>query len=465
MYRILLVDDDVKNLKATQAFLKANGYDTVTTPSPTNALELVQADQFAVVLLDYNMPEMMGDQLAIKIQEVSPHQQLAMFSCDLSREALKNTIFAKVGCFIEKSMSNDEFVKTIEGLCAKYEMAFRTIRPGKNKSENRILIESAGMVGQSEVLANTVRTIRQVSAANDTSVFINGESGAGKEMVARAVHNLSSRAKGPFIAVNCTAIPSNLFESELFGHARGAFTGANENKDGKFKLANGGTIFLDEIGDMPLESQAKLLRVIQERVIDPVGSKSSQKIDVRIITATNRNLDEMVVKKEFREDLLFRIRVVEINVPALRHRPEDIEPLVEHFTSVYNKKNGRRKYFLRTTLNVLKNYPWPGNIRELAAVVEKHIILHQGADNVIRPEDIDRKYYDAPRPTDGLKLEQVFLENEKRVLSHLEETVDKADNNKAEAARWMGITRSHLNHLLADTKKRIQSLQEEKSGV
>lgn len=264
MYRILLVDDDAKNLKATQTFLKSYGYDVETTTSPLTAIEMVKADEFALALLDFQMPEMMGDQLATMIRQLSPHQQMAMYSCDLSREAVKTSMKAGAVDFIEKSMPTNEFLKAIEGFCNRYEEAFRTIRAGKNKSENRVLIDSVDMVGQSKPMADLALMIQKLAAASDTSVLIRGESGTGKEMIARALHKLSSRASYPFIAINCAAIPKDLLESELFGHVKGAFTGATDNKEGKFKQANGGTIFLDEIGDMQIELQAKLLRVIQE---------------------------------------------------------------------------------------------------------------------------------------------------------------------------------------------------------
>jgi DNA-binding NtrC family response regulator len=460
MYRILLVDDDAKNLKATQTFLRSYGYDVETTTSPLAAIEMVKAEEFALALLDFQMPEMMGDALATMIRQVSPHQQMAMYSCDLTREAVKTSLKAGAVDFIEKSMPTNEFLKAIEGFCNRYEEAFRTIRAGKNKSENRLLIDSVEMVGQSKPMADLALMIKKLAAASDTSVLIRGESGTGKEMIARALHKLSSRASYPFIAINCAAIPKDLLESELFGHVKGSFTGATDNKEGKFKLANGGTIFLDEIGDMPLELQAKLLRVIQERVIEPLGSKISQKIDVRILSATHRDLDEMAAKKLFREDLIYRLRVVEIEAPTLRSRPEDIEPLVEHFSAKYNKKLGSNKYFQRRTLEYFKRYPWLGNVRELETTIERHIILVSTPDNMIRPENIERKFYEAqPTSFAGLTLGQFRLNHSRQFLGFLEGTVELAEGNKAEAARRLGIKGNHLNELLKDTRSKIETLQ------
>lgn len=458
MYRVLLVDDDAKNLKATQVFLKSKGYDVETTTSALEAIEILKTEEFALALLDYRMPEMMGDALASIIHQSNPNQQIAMYSCDLTREALKTSMKAGALDFIEKTMPNNEFLKAIEGFCHRYEEAFRTIRAGKSKSENRLLIESAGMVSQSQAMVEMVRKIKKVAASKDTSVLIRGESGTGKELVARALHNLSPRANYPFVAINCGAIPKDLLESELFGHVKGSFTGATDNKEGKFKVANGGTIFLDEIGDMPLVLQVKLLRILQERVIEPVGSKVPHKIDVRIISATHRNLEEMVARKLFRDDLIYRIRVVEIDVPNLRSRPEDIEPLVEHFTTQFNKKNGTHKYFQRRTLDILKRYSWPGNIRELEAAVERHLIMVP--DKLIRPEHIERQFYEAqPTSMVGLTLDEFRLRHYRDLLNFVEGTIELSEDNKAEASRRLGIEPNHLQQLLRGTKNKIAELE------
>ena len=460
MYRILLVDDDIKNLKATQGFLKSRGYDVETTASASAAIELVKSEEFALVLLDYQMPEMMGDALAAIIRQVSPHQQVAMYSCDITRDALKTSMKAGALDFIEKTIPTDELLKTIEAFCNRYEEAFRTIRVGKNKSENRLLVESVGMVGQSKASADLALKIQKLAAASDTSVLIRGESGTGKELVAHALHKLSARASYPFVAINCGAIPKDLLESELFGHVKGAFTGATDNKEGKFKIANGGTIFLDEIGDMPLELQVKLLRVIQERVVEPVGGKVPLKINVRIISATHRNLEEMAARKLFREDLIYRIRVVEIDVPALRTRPEDIEPLVEHFSAKFNRKNKSNKYFQRRTLEILKRYSWPGNVRELESTIERHLIMAPKDEKMIRPEHLDRKLYEAqPTSVSGLTLGEFRRHHNHGLLGFLEGTIDLAEGNKAEAARRLGIKGNHLNELLKDTRSKIEAPQ------
>ena len=451
MYKLLIVDDDAKNLKATQSFLKANGYDVVTTMVPDDALNMIKEDEFALVLLDYQMPQMMGDALAALILKASPHQQIAMYSCDLSRDAVKNSMRAGAVDFIEKTLPPHELLALVKSYCNRYEIVWRTIRPTKDKSEVRRMIESVDMIGQSQPLANTAMTILKVAPAADTSVLIRGESGTGKELVACAIHKLSSRARGQFVAINCGAIPKDLLESELFGHMKGSFTGAVADKTGKFAMANNGTLFLDEIGDMPMELQVKLLRVLQEREIVPVGGKFPQKVNVRIVSATHRNIEDMVAKGLFREDLMYRIRVVEVDVPPLRTRTEDIEPLVAHFTDRYNKKNDTKKFFQRRTLEVLKRYSWPGNVRELEGIVEKHLVVSN--ENMIRPDDLDIKLYEStPALARGLTFAQFRDLRRDDEMQFLESTIEDAGGNKAEAARRLQITANHLQHLLNGTK-------------
>ena len=308
------------------------------------------------------------------------------------------------------------------------------------------------MVGQSEALAQTAEVIQKVAPSSDTSVLIRGESGTGKELVARAIHNLSSRSSGQFVAINCGAIPRELLESELFGHMKGAFTGAISDKTGKIALANRGTLFLDEIGDMPMELQVKLLRVLQEREITPVGGKIPQKINIRIVSATHRNIEDLVAKGLFREDLMYRIKVVDIEVPPLRTRPDDIEPLVAHFTERFNKKNSSKKYFQRRTLDVLKRYSWPGNVRELEAVVEKHLVVSN--ESMIRPDNLDLRLYEAsPSIARGLTFSQFRNLKRDDELNFLENTIQEAGGNKAEAARRLQITSNHLQHLLKQAEK------------
>ncbi len=449
-HKILMVDDKIKNITATKRYLEMNLFEVDTAQSSVEALTLLKKQEYALVLLDYDMPEMMGDTLASIIRETFPTQQVAMFSCDLSRDALNQSYRAGAIDFIEKTEEPKEILAKVQRYCNRFDTVVRTIRPFSSKSENRKLVESTGMVGQTEIMAKVAEKIQKYATAGGVTVSISGESGTGKELVARAIHNLSSRAKGPFVAINCAAIPKDLLESELFGHIKGSFTGATDNKDGKFVLANGGTIFLDEIGDLSLEMQAKLLRVLQERTVEPIGSRISKKIDVRVVSATHKDIAELVKKELFREDLMYRLKVVDIELPPLRERPQDIELLVAHFTVLFNQKYNFVKHFQHRTLEVLKRYSWPGNIRELGSVIEKHLIECKGT--VVTPEDLDLKLYEAELAQPGKVTLSVFEEcQNKSKLEFLHKTIEQV-GSKAEASRRLGVTPTHLQYLLNDSK-------------
>jgi DNA-binding NtrC family response regulator len=445
-YKIMMVDDNLQNLSATKDFLEAAGYEVATATTLEKAIELLNVDEFALILLDYQMPDMMGNVVAERIKKEYPAQQIAMFSCDLSREALKDSLDVGVVGFIEKSVEPFELLERVERYCRRFELLVRTIRPTRSKSANRNLIEAVGMVGHSQAMAGVAAKVQKIAAASDTSVLIRGESGTGKELVARALHSLSARRKGPFVAINCAAIPKDLLESELFGHKKGAFTGAIDNKLGKIAAADGGTLFLDEIGDMAFDLQTKLLRVLQERTIEPLGSRTSQKVDVRVLSATHQNVEELVKKKLFREDLMYRIKVVEIDLPPLRDRVEDIEPLVGHFTAIFNEKHKTNKYFQRRTLDVLKRYSWPGNVRELQGVVESQLVFCDGA--AVRPDDLDLKLYQPDSGTRcGLTYAQFKAAHEKEEREFLQAVIAQA-GSKAEAARRLEVKPTHLQYLI-----------------
>jgi DNA-binding NtrC family response regulator len=447
-HKILMIDDKIKNLHATKGYLEVHGLKVVAMQLPLAALERLKEEEFALVLLDFQMPEMEGNVVAQKIREINPMQQVAIYSCDESRSAMQLSHKAGVVEFIDKKIAPEELLKTVLSYCHRYDEICATIRPTKDKSLNAELLRSLEMIGRSEAMGRVAQKIVKLAEASDVTVFVSGESGTGKELVAQALHKRSARARGPFITVNCAAIPRELLESELFGHAKGAFTGATDKKDGKFSLADGGTIFLDELGDMPLDLQAKLLRVIQERTVEPVGSRISKKIDVRIISASHKNLDELVAAGKFREDLKFRILVADIVLPPLRDRVDDIEPLIGHFTGVYNQKYGRGCFFQRQTLKILKKYPWPGNIRELASVVEKHIIESSGP--AIQPEHLALNLYQSTGST-NVTLEEFENQQGADKIRFILDTIEAA-GSKAEAARRLGVSPAHLFYLIGQSK-------------
>ncbi len=461
-HKILMLDDNLKNLSATKQFLEVNGYEVETTSVIEKALELIRENEYALVLLDFQMPAMNGDLVAVKIHEISPLQQIAMFSSDQSREAIKKSHRAGAVEFIDKNGDPDDLLTTIATYSARYERICKTIRPLKDKNENAELLGSLKMTGRSEVMAEIALKIKKLGEANDISVFISGESGTGKELVAKALHATSSRAKKPFIAINCSAIPAQLLESELFGHAKGAFTGATDHKLGLFVQAQGGTVFLDEISEMPIELQAKLLRVLQERVVTPVGGKMPVKLDIRIISASHRGLEAQVASGRFREDLMYRIKVADIHLPPLRERKEDIEPLIGFFTEHFGKSRTSRVRFLRSTLDILKAYSWPGNVRELSNFVERSLVECSHA--AVRVEDLDRRMFASHENTQpSFRDLDAFDQNQRRAkFEFIQDVIDKSDS-KAEAARTLGVSPTNLQYLLKSLAPANEKLSAPKS--
>lgn len=456
-HKLLIVDDDLKNIKAVKGYLEKCGYEISVCQNINQAFDALSKDEFALVLLDYHMPETMGDVAASMIREKYPNQQVAMFSCDLTRDAVKQSLRSGAVDFIEKSSSPEEILNRVQLYCQRYETILRTIRPSstRNKTDNQKLIESIGLVGQSSEMAELAMKVHRLATASDVSVLVRGESGTGKERIARALHDLSNRRLKPFVAINCAAIPKELLESELFGHKKGSFTGAVNDREGKFVVANGGTIFLDEIGDMPLELQAKLLRVLQERTVEPVGATISKKIDVRVISATHKNLEKLVSDGTFRADLMYRLNTVEVAIPALRERLDDIEPLVGHFTEAFNKRYGTNKYFQRRTLEILRKYSWPGNVRELDNIVEKHLVQ---CECVVAPEDIDLSLYkDLEVSLSHTKLSEFEAIQQIQKIEFIQKTIQQV-GSKAEAARRLGVKASHLQYIVSESKAAKLSL-------
>ncbi len=325
------------------------------------------------------------------------------------------------------------------------------------EEERRILREELkktynvhGIVGQSDAMLNLVEVVKKV-ATTDSTVLITGESGTGKSLIARAIHFMSHRKDGPFITINCAAIPEALLEAELFGYEKGAFTGAHSSKKGKFELANGGTIFLDEIGDMPLSLQAKILRVLQDREIERLGGEKTIKVDVRIIAATNRNLEKLVQEGKFREDLYYRLNVVPIHVPPLKDRKEDIPILVEHFLEVFNSKYNKRVKISPDAMGILMAYHWPGNIRELENTVERIVVMNEG---VITSSNLPPHILAYRLKTDTEELSNLPEKIQATEREKIIEALEKTGYVKSRAAKLLGYTLRQLDYRIK--KYRIQ---------
>lgn len=445
-YKLLLVDDDKENLAVNQALLSASGYQVTTALSGTEAVDKVTRakKEFALILMDYHMPGMSGAEAVSKIRELRPHQQILAFSLDDTREVMRETFKAGVVDFLDKNSENETLLSAIASYCAKYEQLYRKIETEElETSDKEKFIGETGMVGRSDATYELCRQIRKIAPTQATTL-IQGESGSGKELVAEALHKFSDRAKGPFIAINIAAEPATLLDSTLFGHRKGAFTGAIDDQLGKFRMANKGTIFLDEIGDMSLDLQVKLLRVLQEREVSPVGGNRPIPIDVRIIAATHKDLRKMVSEGTFREDLYYRLSSVIISTTPLRDRPDDIEPLVAHFTKDICKENGFSRFFHRRCLEVFCKHSWKGNVRELRSVIERHLV--RSDSDSIRLEDLDASLYEEHRPNMPVTMKDIDLHVE-AVKKNLVAEVLKV-GTPAEAARRLGISQNHLSYFM-----------------
>jgi two-component system, NtrC family, nitrogen regulation response regulator NtrX len=367
---ILVVDDEAGVRSSLAGILGDEGYVVEAVDSGEACLATLESGRrYDLLLLDVWLPKMDGLETLSRVRALDPELPVVVISGHGSIESAVKAVRLGARDFVEKPLSLEKTLLVVKN----------ALRQQRLEVENRALKEQVEhrwvMVGDSPVL-RALRADIAVAAPSNGRALIFGENGTGKELVARNIHFQSLRAQGPFVEVNCAAIPEELIESELFGHTRGAFTGALTAKKGKFEVADGGTIFLDEVGDMSLRTQAKVLRVLQEGEVERIGSQKTIQVDVRVIAATNKNLEEAIEKGEFREDLYFRLSVIPIQVPALRERSEDIAPLVEHFLAQFSAENNiRRKTVSPEAMAVLKRHPWRGNVRELKNTIERLMIM------------------------------------------------------------------------------------------
>jgi DNA-binding NtrC family response regulator len=448
---VLLVDDEAKIRTALATALKAEGHEVVATGDPREAQRLLGQRFFDVLLLDNLMPELTGLDLIREISTTtaaSDRPQIVMMTAHATVESAIEAM--KLGAFdyLQKPFEIDELLVVVN----------RALEHQRLRTEYRYLISERdaefnhyGLVGRSRRMQEVIHTAEVVARAKST-VLITGETGTGKEMVARAIHYHSAQREMPLIKVNCAAIPETLLESELFGHVRGAFTGATTGKKGKFALADGGTIFLDEIGTMSTALQAKLLRVLQEREFEPLGSERTQRVDVRVIAATNRDLRQMVSDGRFQEDLFYRLNVIPIHIAPLRERREDIPVLVEHFLEKHAQRAGKRIDGVAPgVLEMLQAADWPGNVRELENTVERAVVL--SPTPVIGQEVITMFGVAAPAASGlpSLNLRQNLDWTERETVRR---ALDASGGVKKEAAEAMGISQRALSYYLA--KHRVE---------
>ncbi len=437
LYRILIVDDDELQRETLSGFLKKQGFRVSTAESGFRALEICKDKNFELALVDLKMQGMDGIELLKKLKESNPEIQVIMITAHGSVESAVQAMKLGAYHYVNKPINLEELKLNINKALQSYHLLVE-INYLKEQLEEKY--KDVQIIGESKAIKEVLSTISRVAKAKST-VLIRGESGTGKELVARAIHALSDRANKRFIPVSCASLPNTLLESELFGHERGAFTGAIKKREGRFELADGGTLFLDEVGDIPLETQIKLLRVVEFQEFERLGGKETLKVDVRIISATNQNLEKKISQGTFREDLYYRLNVISIFIPPLRERKEDILLLVDHFIKKANQKCGRSiRGITPEVKDIFLNYDWPGNVRELENVIERGVVLSRS--DAIDKSDlpylglVSEKSSGRPQPA-SLSLKDV----EK---AHIEDVLRKTDWNLNKSAEILGIHRNTL---------------------
>ena len=440
-YTILVVDDEEKIRETISDILLDQGYDVICSGDGEDAQKKILFENIDAVILDVMLPKKGGMDVLDYIHKEFPLIPVVIISghgdIKMAVEAMKKGAFD----FIEKPLSIERILSSVRNAIKLKELQMENLNL-------RSRMEPVTFVGKSKIIQNILDQLPQI-AQSDASVLITGENGTGKELIARIIHNYSNRKLSQFVSVNCAAIPETLIESELFGYEKGAFTGATKQKKGKLEVAQHGTIFLDEIGDLSLAAQAKVLRVIQEREIQRVGGNDNIKVDVRIIAATNKDLFDEIKNGRFRQDLFYRLNVVPIHIPPLRERKEDIEALVEYFLEELATRRGRNLRLSRSALNVLENRNWPGNVRELRNFIERMVILCRKdvieAEDVLKiffPEDIniESKY-------EAMSLKDAKHDFERKLIIN---RLTKFNNNITKTAKSLEIERTYLHRKIKE---------------
>jgi len=438
MKSIIIIDDEIEICESIKMILEYEDYKVDYFTDANDGLKYLEFNEYSVLLLDIQMPNMTGFEVLNEIRNKHLNLNVIMISAHSSLEnAVKAT---KLGAFdfIEKPIDREKLLISVRNACE------RTVLLSENKKLKDDLEVEQTMIGNSKEFISIIQTINRVGKS-DARILITGENGTGKELAAREVHQQSQRSDQPFVEVNCAAIPNELIESELFGHEKGAFTGAHNKRIGKFEAANKGTLFLDEIGDMSLQAQAKMLRAIEDSKIERVGGNSKINIDVRIISATNKNLTKEIEDGNFREDLYHRLNVIPITIPPLRERKDDIPLLIEHFVkSICRKNNFPLVKFNEAAISFLRDMQWSGNIRELKNIIERIIIMIPS--EVITVSDITSLVPNSVSKTDDfLSVTNSFQEfKEKAERAFILKQLELNNWNISKSAEVLGIQRSHL---------------------
>lgn len=437
--KVLIVEDEELMRSILRKLLEDEGFSVLTADSAEGALEIFSEQDIDLTMTDIRMSAMDGLELLDRIKQIDAEALVIIMTAYSSVDSAIASLRKGAYDYVTKPFVNEDLLQTVRNALRQKELFSenRALRRELNKKYS-----FSEIIGNSAALQAVFKLVEKVSATN-ANILIQGESGTGKELVARAIHHQSQRADQPFVAINCGALPESLLESELFGHTKGAFTGAVGEKQGLFRAADQGTLFLDEVGEIPIQLQVKLLRALQEHEVTPIGSTASQKFDARIIAATNRNLEEEVAKGNFREDLFYRLNVIEIFLPPLRERREDIPLLVKHFVARYaNEQKAEKKNVTPDAMAALVNYDWQGNVRELQNAIERAFILSTDEINFESmppkikaglPENFDIRDPEGFRPT--------LEETERRYVLEIMRSVNQ---DKAMAANILGIDLSTL---------------------
>ncbi len=436
--KILVVDDEASMTQFLGIVLRKEGYQVTTTNNGADALEKVKAEAFDVVISDIKMPGMDGIQLLQALKKQDPTLPVVLMTAYASQQSAIDAVNLGAFQYLIKNAKNDEIKLVVHN----------AIEMRKVRVENQFLKrelkkghEEKVMIGSSEEMERVFKMVDKV-ADSDATILIQGESGTGKELIAREIHYRSRRANGPFVSINCGAIPRDLLESNLFGHVKGSFTGAVRDSQGLFQFAEGGTFFLDEVGEMPLATQVKLLRALQEREIIPVGGTQPVKIDCRLVAATNADLEREVAEGRFRADLFYRLNVIPIKLPPLRQRRDDIPLLVDHFLKRFANNGQPLKSVSKDAMDLLLKYDWAGNVRELENVMERALILDESG--VIGPEDLPDKVRLGSQHRGSLIIDSPTMTLEELEREYILKVLDSTRWQKKRASDILGINASTL---------------------
>ena len=441
-FHILVVDDEPVQREMIEGFLKKQEFEVTAADSAERALDLFRQDAFDLVLTDQKMAKMSGLELLQAVHAINPETPVILITAFGTIEAAVAALKQGALDYLTKPLNLDELLHRIRQVSDRYRII------NENRELREALLERhriEGIVGESGPMLEVLSMVRRV-APSEATVLIRGESGTGKELIAKAIHFASPRSRGPLVKVNCAALPEALLESELFGHEKGAFTGAVTSRQGRFELANGGTLFLDEIGDLPLHLQAKLLRVLQEREYEKVGSSRPVKVNVRILAASHRPLEDLIKAGQLREDLYYRLNVVTILIPPLRERRSDLSLLIDHFLRRFADKNGKTIRGLgHEAREILLRYDYPGNVRELENIIERAVVLTR--DDVIGINDLPLTVQE-PEISDRDRETNLAVAVEALERRMIRDALARSDGVQTRAAELLGMSERGLRYKL-----------------